>query len=94
MNITKVEVRTHYSVTFTPEDLYENRASKRYGNPFKEETTLEEIEARFVFNGFTATELSWIADVLGFDGWEWAGLPKNGGYTAKFYKEGDALNGD
>lgn len=102
MTYEKVEVKTFYNVRINAKDV-QKAIEKAQTDPcntkkvFIKDTewTLDEINRKFCFNGFTADEIDYIANrVYGFWGVSFCGLADKEHHTYMFtaYNMGDTLN--
>lgn len=106
MKIRNIEVKTTYSVAINAKDMaailedYNNGEGYAAAGTFKEFETVDltrgqmlDILKKIGFCGNCAT-YNYIAQRLGFDGWENAGYydEKTRSYIMRLYRHGDALN--
>jgi len=100
MTITKAEVKTIYNIEITKTEAYEiaikaDTDRRNYLETFKwvTDATAEEFGKKFdTFNGLTASETSYLAEKLGFDGVVNHGFPKDGVWQMSVYRYGDRMN--
>lgn len=100
MKINSITLRTIYDITFTLEDLkaivqHAKESTHNYSHAFikEEEWTEEELEGKFVYNGFSSSELDYITRYFGYTNWSHAGYPDGENkYTFTVYNPGDTLN--